>query len=281
SLRSGEITGVVGENGNGKTTLLRIFAGETSADEGWPEYPGMVGDALTPYQIKQQVAFIPQRLRPWHGTLLQNLKYAAANKGFHGEANEQRVNFVVHRLGLTRFQHLGWKQLSSGYKLRFELARMVVWRPRLLVLDEPIANLDLNAQQQFLQDLVHLAASIRYPMGIVLSSQQLHQIEAVSEQIVFLRNGKPLFAGATKNVGSDRASNTFQVGGSFSLENLLQATQGLPEIRVEESGTNFTVHTATAVNGRQLLETLFAARLEVTFFRDISFSTRQLLAQTL
>ena len=67
-LRTGEITGVVGENGNGKTTLLRIVAGDLLSDSGDMEYPILDLKAGQWYAIRNQVAFIPQRLSRWRGT---------------------------------------------------------------------------------------------------------------------------------------------------------------------------------------------------------------------
>ncbi|UTW62014.1 ABC transporter ATP-binding protein [bacterium SCSIO 12741] len=281
SLKSGEICGVVGENGNGKTTLLRILARETAPDTGDIDYQGIGLNNLPDYERKQRIAFIPQRLKRWNGTLLQNLHFAAAIHGVTGEENEERVRFVVHRLGLTRFQHLTWSQLSSGYKLRFELARMIVWRPQFLVLDEPIANLDLVAQQQFLQDLSHLASSTRYPLGIILSSQQLHQIESVADQIVFLKNGKALYSGQSGSFGDDREHNTYQLSGPFSFIDLQNAMQSASGVKVLDNGTSFTLETPIEWTTQKLLLHLVEQSIEVEYFRNISRSTRKLFSDTL
>ncbi len=111
-LRTGEITGVVGENGNGKTTLLRQVAGLLDHDEGEQHWPLSPAD---PYDRRGTIAWIPQRSTRWHGTLLQNLRFTAAIHGITGAANEDRVQYTLHRLGLTRFAQLTWSELSSGY----------------------------------------------------------------------------------------------------------------------------------------------------------------------
>lgn len=275
-LKTGEITGVVGENGNGKTTLLRQVAGLLSIDSGHRSYPGLAPDHKDWYKIKQQIAWIPQRSEKWNGTLLQSLHFMAAIHGILGEENDEQVNYTIHRLGLTRFQHLTWKQLSSGYKLRFELAKMVVWRPKLLVLDEPIANLDLQAQQLFLQDLRHLAESSKYPLSIILSSQQLHEIESISDNIVFLKNGKPAFSGRVDEFGQDRNENVFEIGGDLTRIELLQALSNVGDIRIEKNGLVFNVFTPTSVGVGQLLEAISKSGLEIEYFRNISTSTRKL-----
>ncbi|MEO8590449.1 MAG: ABC transporter ATP-binding protein [Flavobacteriales bacterium] len=283
-LRTGEITGVVGENGNGKTTLLRQIAGLLDQTSGAKAYPGAGED---PYAIRQTIAWIPQRSTRWHGTLMQNLRFIAAVHGITGQDNTDRVNYTLHRLGLTRFQDLTWKQLSSGYKLRFELAKMVVWRPRILVLDEPIANLDLQAQQLFLQDLKHLVASPINPITVILSSQQLHEIEAIADNIIFLKNGKPVFSGAAASFDHDRNTNVFEIKlqspdgswGTFAPAQLEQALGHGNFHHIDDTGLILRLTTPRHITAREVLKAISQADLEVSYFRDISTSTRKLFHQ--
>ena len=146
SLEAGKISGVVGENGNGKTTLLRIVAGDLSFDEGELKY---FGDNSIEYlgweAIKTRVAYIPQRIPRWYGGLRHNLIFEAAIRGIRGRAADNLIDDLVDKLGLAEYIHLKWKEISTGYRLRFQLAKMLIGSPDLLVLDEPIANLDINA----------------------------------------------------------------------------------------------------------------------------------------
>jgi ABC-2 type transport system ATP-binding protein len=154
-LAAGEITGVVGENGNGKTTLMRCIAGQLAIDGGSLEYAGI--NANDHYQIKSTVAFIPQRIPRWFGRLRDNLHFSAALSGITGEENELLVDFMLERFGLAEYAELNWNQISSGYRTRFEIARVLLMRPQVMILDEPLANLDINAQQTLLTDLGFLA----------------------------------------------------------------------------------------------------------------------------
>lgn len=279
-LMAGQITGIVGENGNGKTTLLRMIAKDLSHDQGLISYPILSQIQNNSFKLKQHIGFIPQRLKSWSGTLIENLKFSAAIHGMPADKINDRVNFVIHRLGLSRFQYLKWKQLSSGYKLRFELAKTLVWNPKVLVLDEPIANLDLYAQQLFLQDLGHLAKSPLNPISIVLSSQQLHEIEEVSDQVVFLRNGKPIFIGNTDQIGSERKENSYMITGEFTYNQVLMAIDHIAEKRIEFTGKTFTVHLPLSIDRSAFLKLLIEKDLFPEAFRDISHSTRKLLSDT-
>jgi len=152
-LIQGNIIGLVGENGNGKTTLLRMICGDLAIDEGDIVYYFDEKTTRDWQLIKKKIAFIPQRLERWYGTAYEKISFDAAIKGFKKELNEEKVNFIIHRMGLTNFRELKWTELSSGYKLRFEIAMALVWEPSILILDEPLANLDIQAQEILLQDL--------------------------------------------------------------------------------------------------------------------------------
>ena len=150
NISEGEIIGLVGENGNGKTTLLRSLCGELAPTNGKIDYLFEYKDN---YDLRSQLIYIPQRTKDWHGTLLSNLQFTAASYGILGEENENLVQLVIARMGLRGYRNLNWNSLSSGYKMRFELARMLLRKPKLLLIDEPLANLDILAQQVVLDDL--------------------------------------------------------------------------------------------------------------------------------
>ena len=121
--------------------------------------------------------------------MFENLQFTAANYGYSPEENELIVELIIARLGLRQYRKHRWKDLSSGYKMRFELARMLLRKPKILLIDEPLANLDILAQQTVLEDFRAIAKSPFRPIGIVLSSQQLYEVEKTSDQVIFLKNG--------------------------------------------------------------------------------------------
>ncbi|MFN0204566.1 MAG: ATP-binding cassette domain-containing protein [Bacteroidia bacterium] len=276
TMNSGEITGIVGENGNGKTTLLRMIAGDLEADGGKLQYPHFVQNGWDWYTIKNQIAYIPQYITKWAGLLKTNLQFTAAVHGLLGKDNEEQVNFIIHRLGLSKYENATWNEISGGYKLRFELAKALVWRPRLLIIDEPLAHLDINAQQLFIQDLRYLASSEKHPMSVLISSQHLHEIESISDNILFIKNGELLYNGKMQEFGSDRKENLFELLTPASKTEMLEILAHLPHIRIEEAGKKKVLRTPIEVKSSHLLAAISQQSIEIQYFRDISTSTLKL-----
>lgn len=275
-LRPGEITALVGQNANGKTTLLRIVAGELRHDEGTLEFPGLCGGRLNWSVIKSQVAYLPQDLPTWQGGLRDNLHYEAALHGILGADNEREVAYVVERFGLREHLSKRWSKLSGGTKLRFALARVLVSRPKLLVLDEPLANLDVLAQSRLLQDLIDLARSPRYPQAILMSSQHIHELEAVASSIIFLREGEVVFNGPIDAIGDARRYNTYELDISISLEELAALFSSLRCDPPYSNGVSYVLKTPLDVDAKAVLQKLQSADVDVTYFRDISHSAKRL-----
>ena len=278
-LCPGEITGVVGENGNGKTTLLRMVAGELKAAGGILSYPGLPVAEGDWYRIKQHIAFIPQQLPVWQGFLKENLHFTAAIHGIRGKENEAIVDFFIHRLGLTQYEESLWSEISSGYKLRFELARALVRNPRILIIDEPLANLDINTQEMFLQDLRNLADRRHQPTAILLSSQHLHEVESIADNILFLRQGETLYNGSMRDFGHDREENVFELTTTLRKIEIISRLQNAA-IRVDDSGQTLILRTSLEMDANALLNQLIEAKIPVGYFRDISHSTLKLFRES-
>jgi len=271
TLNLGEIIGVVGENGNGKTTFLRILAGELAISAGNIHFHLLDNQKNDPYTIRQNVSFVPQRIPRWYGYLKDNLHFSASISGLKGEENEVMVDFMLERLDLSRYANHTWDQISSGYKTRFEIARVLLQRPKLLILDEPLANLDINAQQTLLSDLRYIAKSQFRPIGVVLSSQQLFEVEKMADTVLFLKNGECLIESKeTKNEG--KYLSILELETVFDRENLTTIFDS--DTVISFNGGYFTLKSSTA-NAQQILGKLVSNNVPITYLRDITLSTKR------
>ena len=279
SLRPGEITGLVGRNGSGKTTLLRIIAGELAHDGGSLAYPLLDSTPHDWATVRRQIAYVPQDLVSWYGGLADNLHLRAALHGITGPDNEDEVGFVLERLDLVRYREATWHQISAGCRMRFELARALVSSPRLLVLDEPLAPLDVDMQHVFLQDLKDLATSARCPLSAIVSSQHLFGIESIADRILFLEDGKALFYGNRNDLGCDRTANTFELSCALGHEDLVQRLAHLPGLDIQKAGPTFAIRAPVETSASVLLSELIRLDVEVDYFRDVSCSTRRMFTR--
>lgn len=267
-VATGDILGVVGENGNGKTTLLRCLAGQLAIDTGSVDHTNIKDKSY--YSIKHQVAFIPQRIPRWYGLLKDNLHFSAAIAGVHAEENELMVDFMLERLGLGAYANFTWNQISSGYRTRFEIARVLLQKPSLLILDEPLANLDINAQQTILTDLRFMAKSIKHPMGVVLSSQQLHEVEKIADNVLFIKRGSCLFQ--TKENTANINSYVLELETGSERNDLLRILG--ENVNIQFNGGFYTI-TSTAYSAQEMLNKLVSSQVSITYFRDITYSTKR------
>lgn len=278
NLKLGEITGVVGENGNGKTSLLRIIAGELKPGKGSLEYHVDGKPCHNWIDIKRSIGYVKQTLFPWRGvnSVRQQLQFTAAIKGITGKENKAQFEFIIARLGLDKYQNRLWSELSGGYKLRFEIARQLIWQPRLLILDEPLANLDVKTQLQFLIDLRNLANSISHSMAVVISSQNLYEIEKISDHIVFLKDGGPIYNGETKGLGQKNKFRCYEIDTRSDALELQKALRKLPIREIRSESFYKLIFTDREVLGEDLMRELADQCIDIRYFRDITNSSRLL-----
>lgn len=271
-IKKGQVYGLVGENGNGKTTLLRILAKEIKYNDGELDFK-FDSAYNSNYDLRTNLVYIPQRTQKWYGSLKDNLKFVLSSYGISPEENETRVLMMIARFGLWNYKHLKWNELSSGYKMRFELARTLLRQPELLLLDEPLANLDVLAQQVILEDLKSMCNSINNPIALILSSQQLYEVEKISDKVIYLKDGK--YKDNKTEATTEKQQLIVEIDSDEERETLLSVFENLHLEKLIYNGGIYVAYFNNSTNFSTVLEALGKHKIDVTYTRNITASTRR------
>jgi ABC-2 type transport system ATP-binding protein len=247
-LRTGQITVVVGRNASGKTTLLRILLGEIVPDTGYVRYPALTQAGERWPDVKRRIGYIPQFPDRWGGRVKTNLHFVARVHGSRGERNLNLVEWHLHRYGLSEYQYSTWSELSGGFRTRYELVRALISRPRLLILDEPLASLDVVARQQFLKNLRVIAYSLEEPVPIIVTSQHLYEIEAIADQMIVLDDGKCLFCGSLAEIEKKSTGRFYELNTKVPKRLMEERLQGTRITILETNSDGYVVETPEVVS---------------------------------
>ena len=277
-LQSGMILGVLGLNGSGKSTLLRILAGELAYDCGTLDWCGL---------RRRDIAFVPQTVRPWAGTLGDHLHEHAAYYGHTGTKNAKDVRETLILLDLESFVGRTFGELSGGVQTRCALAEALVTRPKVLVLDEPLAALDPVAQYRFLADLHAHAKYAARKLPAVVSSQHVEAIEDFADEVLLLQEGVPVTHCAQWEIGEDRTDNVFELRCLAEEETLWSALGHLvlysivarPDGRASPRGGRYEIRVARDVPASAILDSLRERQVALDYFADVSRSSLSRLMQ--
>ena len=113
-------------------------------------------------------------------------------------------------------------------------------------------------------------------MGVILSSQQLHELELNCKNVIFIKQGKTIYSGEQKLFAADREMNAYEIGGHFSISELQNQLSNIEGVKIIDSGTVFIINTPLSIDSVQLLKVITQQQIPINYFRDISKSTRQL-----
>lgn len=164
-IAAGEIYGLVGADGAGKTTTLRLLVGALKADSGQAEICGYDIDKQTE-QARAQFGYLSQRFSMYEDlTVLENIRFFAEVRGLKSDEWYPRCMEILEFVGLDKFSDRRAGQLSGGMRQKLGLASALVTRPRVLLLDEPTTGVDPVTRQDFWQLVIKLISIPLVPSG--------------------------------------------------------------------------------------------------------------------
>jgi len=210
---------------------------------------------------------------------MDNLQFTLAQHGVSPSENLLWAELMVARLGLRPYKNLGWNRISSGYRTRFELAKSLLRKPKLMLLDEPLSNLDIISQQTILQDLKFLSESIANPFGIVLSSQQLYEVEKISDLVIFLKKGEPKYQFRNAKIENEITDIIYEIETEADRTQILAAFEPIGITKISNNGGVFVLHFADTTQAKDIYKAIGNAELPVNYLRNITYSSRRFFIQ--
>ncbi|GAG24562.1 unnamed protein product, partial [marine sediment metagenome] len=151
-IKEGEIFSLLGPSGCGKTTLLRLIAGLETLDEGNILIEGKVVNNIPPYKRDCSIVFQQLALFP-HLTVAENIAFGLERRKVPKGEIKRKTQQVLALMKLTGMENRRPNQLSGGQQQRVALARSLVLRPKILLLDEPLASLDRKLRKEMQVEL--------------------------------------------------------------------------------------------------------------------------------
>jgi ABC-2 type transport system ATP-binding protein len=203
SVAPGEIFGLVGSDGAGKTTTLRLLVGALKADDGQVAICGF-DVARKVEDARAQVGYLSQRFSLYEDlTVLENIRFFAEVRGLSPQDWEPRSMEILEFVGLASFKDRRAGQLSGGMKQKLGLATALVTRPRVLLLDEPTTGVDPVTRQDFWQLIIRLTSpssdgrgtSGENDVSVIISTPYMDEASRC-HRVAFMQHGRIIAEGA-------------------------------------------------------------------------------------
>jgi tungstate transport system ATP-binding protein len=184
NAQGGKIIVLIGVNGAGKTSLLRIIAGLEKQEKGTISFSGKnVSDG----ELRQIATLVFQRTTMFTRSVYANLAYGLKIKGEKESEIKEKISQALHDVGLRDFEKRRAKKTSGGEQQRIALARAFLLEPKILLLDEPTANLDPNSAIIIERAIMRCKKAERI---IIMATHNLNQARRMGEEIVHMHTGQ-------------------------------------------------------------------------------------------
>ena len=228
-VNEGEIYGLVGSDGAGKTTSIRLLVGALKPDGGEATICGWSVRRQTE-QARSQLGYLSQRFSLYEDlTVLENIRFFAELRGLARQEWLPRCLEILEFVGLAGFKDRRAGQLSGGMKQKLGLASALVARPRLLLLDEPTTGVDPVTRQDFWQLLVRLTAPGSAlgagdgQVAVLLTTPYMDEASRC-QRLGFLRTGKLIAEGSPLELRAGLEGRILEVRGDYSPDGVRQGS---------------------------------------------------------
>lgn len=234
----GEVFGLLGPNGAGKTTTILMALGLTEPTAGQVQVLGL-DPARQPLRVKAQVGYLPDQVGFYDElTARENLIYIAKLNGLPRSEAYRRIDANLERMGLSEAADRPVGTYSRGMRQRLGVAEVMLKEPQLIIMDEPTNGLDPEAARSFLQLIRTLKEE---GITILLSSHQLHQVQAVCDRVGLFHRGKMVLEGTVAALAERVLAGAYRIhlsarGDQLALEQAIRQVPGVVAIKTNGAG---------------------------------------------
>lgn len=231
-IHEGEVFGLLGPNGCGKTTAIGCMLALLKFDKGEIQ---VFGKTITPesYDIKAQIGIVPQEVAVFQQlNVIENIDYFCGLYIRDKKLRQQYVEEAIDFVGLESHRKMRPKQLSGGLLRRLNIACGIVHKPRLIILDEPTVAVDPQSRNKILEGIEKLN---RDGATIIYTSHYMEEVEQICTRIAILDHGRCIAMGTKEELKRMiKTGESITVEGIELNEDQLLAVKGLPHVFAAE-----------------------------------------------
>lgn len=269
-VAAGEVYGLIGPDGAGKTTMFRLLVGALRLDGGGGRVAGydLVKEIS---RVRTQIGYLPQRFSLYGDlTVDENLRFFAEVNGIAASDWQPRRDEMLAFVGLAEFAQRRADQLSGGMKQKLGLATALIHRPRLLLLDEPTGGVDPVTRQDFWQ-LIGRAVT-QEGVTVVVSTPYMDEASRCT-RIGFMKNGRILDEGQPQTIANRLNGRILELSGSprRQLQTIAAQDPDVEEVQAFGEKLHLRIRPGTAeIVQQRLPAALAAAGVTVLLLRPIA-----------
>ncbi|MBZ4646771.1 MAG: putative transporter ATP-binding protein [Clostridia bacterium] len=181
---NGKITGLVGPNGAGKSTLLNIISGLDQRYSGSVRYDNknLDEDVLKKMTLVFQKSYLLRR------SVYENIEYPLKIRGIPKSQREKEVEDILKKLGIAELRDKKAHLLSGGESQKVAFARALIFKPQILLLDEPASNIDSDTVEDFERQIINFNREIG--ATVVMITHNTRQAKRICDKVIYLKNGR-------------------------------------------------------------------------------------------
>jgi len=254
-VRPGEIFGLLGPNGSGKTTSIRVILDIYQPDKG---NVTILDGPMTEEKLNH-IGYLPEERGLYQDVeLTRNLTYLATLKNMTKEEVEQKLPSWLERFDLTEHQKKKTKELSKGMQQKAQLIAALIHEPEIIIIDEPFSALD-PVNTQLVKDL--LIELRDQGKTIIMCTHQMNQVEKLCDRLVLIDHGTVLLEGSLKEVQERFTTNQVLIQTDSDLPSNLPGVE-----RIEEEGLYYRLTPTENITPRAILQQLIDQKISLNSF---------------